>query len=505
MFELWALDETAFQSLMEMYKNPELVANTAKLALERIQGGMSKPLFIEDGAAIIPVKGILEKEPQGGLTSLLFGGGSSYLEISAAIIEANENADVDRIILDVDSPGGAVNGMFNTAQVIKESAKPVIAEISGIAFSAAYTLISQAKEIRSSNEADRVGSIGTRVSMFTSENVIVVTSTNAPFKAPDPKTQEGIDAIKTELDMVANLMVKTIAEGRDTNPETVNRDFGKGMTLTSDIAIQRGMIDAIEDKITSSGFNDPMLAASPGFQDFEIVDIPFNARQSRRMVREATGSGETPSKEFRQAFFWYDSKNASKFESYKLPFTSISDGKLIAVRSAIISANSAMKGKRKEEIPEADREAVQKHINKYMAKIAKLDKTKNKSTTGGTGMDLQAVYGENPEVRKEVEGLVADAVKAAVGGERDRVVAHLNNIAHSPETVVKAITEGTEFSQAVQSEYMNAMHKVATGQKTVKDNPGKVIAGGGDDDDPAAKEAAMGGVLDTLLAAGSKE
>ena len=496
MFELWALEETAFQTLMETMRTTDLAAiTTQQLDIQ------DTPFLIKDGEAIIPVQGLLTKESSGGLARLIFGTGTSYIGIIHAIEEANLNSEVQRIVLDIDSPGGTVNGAFDAAKAIRNSSKPIISIVSGMALSAAYLLASQTSEIKVINEADRVGSIGVNTRLFASDNVFVVSSTKAPLKNPDPKTQEGIDAIKEELDMTHNLLVKEIATGRGVDTERVNREFGRGATLTSNIAIHRGMVDVIEDMQAGPGIDSNVFAATSAFQDFEIVDIRFNASAATKRIREATGSSESPSKEYKQGFFWYDKSKPSDFNSYKLPFTDISDGKLVAVRNGINAAYAAMQDARGGvDIPQADRAAVQRHIDRYRNKIQKQDEEKNRTTKGGRLMDLQTLFSENPDAREQHEKLVAAAVKDAVTDERDRAVAHLGSIEHSKDAVVKAITDGEPYGNAAQSQYMNAAIVAKQGGAAAADNPNAVNT-----DENATGDGStdvVSNALDNLLSAG---
>ncbi len=495
MHETWALEETAFQSLMDKMKGADLVAILAQMPQPSGIVNTDTGLVVVDGEAIIPIKGLLTKEMQGGLERLLFGEGTSYQLIAAQAEEADRNPEVVSVVYDVDSPGGIVNGMFDASRAIREASKPSTAVVNDMAASAAYVLAAQADQIISRNEAGRVGSIGVLTRQFISENIITITSTKAPFKAPDLKTQEGVDAIKEQLDMLHNLMVKEIALGRGIDVDRINRDFGRGMTLTSDIAVVRGMVDSIENVPMSSGLPGKVLAATTGFQDFEIVDVSWDARKAVRMIRESTGSQEGPSEDYRKGFFWFDRKNASDFASYKLPFTTISDGKLVAVRKAINAAHSAMQGARGGvDIPEPDRAAVQKHIDRYRTKIQKIDRINNNKKTGGRGMDLQTAISENPGIRAEVDAVVKDKVEAAVQHERGRAVAHLANIEHSAEAVVTAIKEGKAFDQAAMSDYMNAMGKAQTAAAAASDNPAAVATG----DDPEAGPNAVDNAIAAL-------
>lgn len=495
--DIWALEETAFDLLMSMLRETDIAAISAQ--------GMEFPdstLVVKDSVAIIPIQGVLTKGSDTPLVRMLFGGGTSYFGIIAAIKEANDNPEVKSIELHIDSPGGSVNGMFDAAKAIKESGKSVTAIVSGMAASAAYVLASQANQIKTINEADRVGSIGTQTRLFTSDNVHTITSTNAPFKAPDPRNQDGIDKIKEELDMVHVIMVRRIAEGRNTIPDIVNREFGQGLVLTAELALRRKMIDVIEDSIVTNRLDedDNTQASTSKFQDFEILDIPFSSRTAIKRIREATGSQENPSEDFRQGFFWFDRKDASNFAAYKLPFVDISDGKMVASRKAINAANAAMQGKRGGvDIPEADRPAVQRHIDRYKAKIDKMDKEANKNKEVST-MSLETLLTDNPEARAELDARIKAAVDGATTAERSRVCAHLENMSHSPEVVVKAIKEGDDFGPVQMSAYMNAMTNTAHGKKKTKDNPGAVTTDDDLEGDKGEAEKVAGSVLDKMLA-----
>ncbi len=65
--------------------------------------------------AIIPIHGILTKKP-GTFDDFL--GMTSYEKIQEEIEEALENKEVETITLDIDSPGGEVNGVFDLADFI---------------------------------------------------------------------------------------------------------------------------------------------------------------------------------------------------------------------------------------------------------------------------------------------------------------------------------------------------------------------------------------------------
>lgn len=108
--------------------------------------------------AIIPVHGTLVNRgawigPQSGMTS--------YEGMSAQLRMALDDADVDEIVLDMDSPGGEVAGFVSFASEVAaaRTRKPITAYVNDMAASAAYGIASQATEIVSS-PTSVLGSIG---------------------------------------------------------------------------------------------------------------------------------------------------------------------------------------------------------------------------------------------------------------------------------------------------------------------------------------------------------
>lgn len=83
-------------------------------------------MTIEDGLAIIPVKG-----PLGiGLDKFEKGAGATdYADIMADIAAANENPQVQNILLMMDTPGGMMGGLPECSDAISESEKPIYAFI----------------------------------------------------------------------------------------------------------------------------------------------------------------------------------------------------------------------------------------------------------------------------------------------------------------------------------------------------------------------------------------
>lgn len=212
--------------------------------ISALSDGTSRLLTIAGDTAAISVQGILTKTPS--FLAMLFGGGNTtYTEIVSALAEADSNPGVAKAILEVDSPGGNIDGLFEALDAIKNFGKPLKAVISNVGASAAYAIASQADEIVAFNNAARIGSIGILASFRIDENRVDIASTKAPKKAPDVSTPEGQAVIREELDAIHNLFVGAIARGRDMSAKDINANFGQGATLLAGEALKRGMIDGI--------------------------------------------------------------------------------------------------------------------------------------------------------------------------------------------------------------------------------------------------------------------
>jgi ClpP class serine protease len=178
---------------------------------------------------------------------------TAYTDVRAGIAQANADAKVNEIVLDVNSPGGSVAGMFETMEAIAASGKPVRAQVRDVAASAAYALASQAGEIVADHRASTVGSVGILQVVHVDPETVAITSTEAPNKAPDVTTEAGVAAVREHLDAWHELMVGAIAAGRGTTADNVNASYGRGGVLLADAALEAGMIDGIKSTQTTSG------------------------------------------------------------------------------------------------------------------------------------------------------------------------------------------------------------------------------------------------------------
>lgn len=217
---------------------------TARMLEARAVDG--SPLLTKAGdTARIEITGVMTKEPD--FFARIFGGGNTtYSDILSALAEAESDPAVANIELAVDSPGGAVDGLFDVLDAVSAAKKPTSSVVTGKATSAAYAIVAKTGSIVATNAAVMFGSIGIAAEFFVSDHIIDIASTDAPNKRPDVTTEEGRAVVREQLDALHDLFVEAIADGRGVTADTVNTNFGRGAVVLARAARDRGMIDTVQ-------------------------------------------------------------------------------------------------------------------------------------------------------------------------------------------------------------------------------------------------------------------
>lgn len=244
--EPWAITETALHTILEIAarenESPQAVA--AKLG-RNLQNTYS--VTERDGVAIIPVTGPLFRYAN---LFTMISGASSYELIARDFTVALENPQIKGIILDIDSPGGEVNGVSELSNMVfaARGKKPVVAYASGDAASGAYWIASAADEIVVS-ETSALGSIGV-VGMYQgksgkSAEAVEIVSSQSPHKRLDPTTDDGRSRLQTRIDSMADVFIGTIARNRNVSAENVQNHYGGGDVMIGAKAVSAGLADRV--------------------------------------------------------------------------------------------------------------------------------------------------------------------------------------------------------------------------------------------------------------------
>ena len=210
-----------------------------------------------DGIAIIPIEGTLVHKAY-GLDAA--SGMRSYVDIQNEVEDAATDPAIKGILLDVDSLGGEVAGVFELADTIyaARSAKPIFAVANANAFSGAYLLASGAQRIYA-GQSSGMGSIGVIVThLDVSANdeqrgykytIIHAGARKADFNPHTPLTEEARAAIEVELNRTYGMLVKAVARNRGVSEGAI-RDTDAGRYF-GDQAIPVGLADRMGTKASA--------------------------------------------------------------------------------------------------------------------------------------------------------------------------------------------------------------------------------------------------------------
>ena len=185
----------------------------------------------ESGIAVVPVLGPLVA--RGDWLTELFGA-SVYGEVGDAVAAALADPSVPGVVMEIDSPGGEVAGMFDLADRLTSlrasAGKPLWAVASESATSAAYAIASAAERIYVTRTGE-VGSIGVVAahvdqSAADAKAGLAWTFLHAGARKLDGNPHEPLSdpargAIQEDVDALYDQLVGLVARNRNLTPEAV--------------------------------------------------------------------------------------------------------------------------------------------------------------------------------------------------------------------------------------------------------------------------------------------
>jgi len=244
---------------------PKIGLKEIEARIMSIDDLVPKGYEVQNGKAIIPVKGALAKNPD--IFSRIFLGDGSTTQIKSDFLAALNDDAVSEIVLYVDSPGGTVDGTMDLAETIYNSRgkKPITAYSDGVIASAAYWIGAAADKIMIANDTTTVGSIGV-VSTHVDETkaleemgLKVTQFIAGKYKnigsSVRPLTEEDSAYIQDRLDYLYSAFVDSVAKYRGVSSETVLSDMADGRIFTGKQAIKAGLVDGVStlDALIGSG------------------------------------------------------------------------------------------------------------------------------------------------------------------------------------------------------------------------------------------------------------
>ena len=252
----WAIIPQKLVEIREIYlrhlRGDEIDLSGIEAQLGRPLNNQPRPLEIIEGVAVLPLHGVVGKRMN--LFTEISGGTSTQL-LAKDFQAALEDPQVHSIVLDVDSPGGDVDGTLEMARLVREARgrKPILALGDGLMASAAYWIGSAADRVFITGETTQVGSIGVvathidisraremrgvKFTEITAGRFKRITSENAPL------SEEGRDTIQDEVDYIYSVFVNDVAKHRGRDVDTVLNNMADGRIFLGNQAIEAGLVD----------------------------------------------------------------------------------------------------------------------------------------------------------------------------------------------------------------------------------------------------------------------
>lgn len=178
--------------------------------------------------------------------------GLDYKTLGASLEALEQEEEINAIVLDINSPGGALSGLSDFVESVKACNKPIYAFTSGHICSASYAIASACRKIYAVKSA-QIGSIGAYMSWTDDSKAmekmgieeISFYGQNSELKNLDPKTEEGKKYYQEEINKCEDMFLEMVAENRNTTKDEILKNFGHGQVFFAEDAKKRGMIDEI--------------------------------------------------------------------------------------------------------------------------------------------------------------------------------------------------------------------------------------------------------------------
>jgi capsid assembly protease len=259
--KLWFVHEPKMLEMLTFFEiklaggasAPEVLKSiraTNQAAAARAQRAAGKPGAI----AVIPVYGLIMHRQMADIS----GGsvGTSTNAISAALRQVVDDPGVGSIVLDIDSPGGDVDGVDELASEIlaARKQKKITAVSNCLCASAAYYLASQATEIVVS-PSSLTGSIGVYTmheddsAMLENAGIKLELIKYGEHKAEGnnlgPLTDSAREHLTEMVCTYGRAFERAVARGRGITQDDVHNKFGQGRIFDAKTAVRIGMADRV--------------------------------------------------------------------------------------------------------------------------------------------------------------------------------------------------------------------------------------------------------------------
>ena len=255
-----------------------------------------KPYSVVDGVAVLPLVGVMAKKAN---MFMRISGGVSTQIFAQEFTHALNDPDVRALVINADTPGGAVEGTPDLAEVIYNArgTKPVLGWSDGTIASAGIWVVSAVDKVYISSDVVPTGSIGvvtqhTDYSRQEKKNGVKTTEITAGkykrIASPySPLSNEGKATIQGQLDYIYSGFVDAVSKHRGMDIEDVLSRAADGRIFIGRQGIEAGLVDGIKS------FNEVMQ---------EARELASGSRKNTRFVRAKTGAKNVDKREMEEKY-----------------------------------------------------------------------------------------------------------------------------------------------------------------------------------------------------------
>ena len=256
----WAMERSVldrFRGVLEAHLNGTKrdAADIDAIVEKRDREVKIEDARVDGGVAIIPVSGVIAPH-----ASMVNGAsqpkGTSVAAIRKQMRNALGDPSVHTVLLDVESPGGSVQGIDDLAEEIRAArdTKRIVAHTDSLMASAAYWLSSQANEVYSTRSAD-VGSIGVYAVVddvskhYEAQGIKTHVVSSGGLKGAGIQgteiTDEQLEGFQASVNAINDVFVGAVATGRGHEAKAVRSGWNNGKTWMGTEAAAMGLTDGV--------------------------------------------------------------------------------------------------------------------------------------------------------------------------------------------------------------------------------------------------------------------
>jgi signal peptide peptidase SppA len=219
----------------------------------RIHGATRPPERRVNSVAVLPLFGVIF--PRANMMTDM-SGATSAERFGAQFSKLVKDPEIGAIIVDVDSPGGSVEGIEELSKTVFDARgqKPIVAISDHLMASAAYWIGTAADEvvITPSGEVGSIGVFAVHEDMSAAlekEGIKISLISEGKYKTEgnpyEPLTDEARSAIQARVGDYYESFINSVARNRGVEPDAVRNGYGEGRVVGARQAVELGMADRV--------------------------------------------------------------------------------------------------------------------------------------------------------------------------------------------------------------------------------------------------------------------